>query len=98
MSKTATDGPDRALRKAGVCYEIRMEGHLDECWAERFGDVSLTHVENGETLVVGLFRDQAALFGVLLQIHGLGVSLISVHRRTVLPEVADSPSKNAGDE
>lgn len=88
MSQTATDGQDRALQTAGEYYEIRLKGHLDEAWAERFGGISLSHQDNGETVLGGLFPDQAALFGVLLQIHGLGVGLISVNRRTALPELA----------
>ncbi len=70
---------------AGEYYEIRLKGYLDASWAERFGDVSLSHVDNGETILLGLFPDQSALFGVLLQIHGLGLPLISVHRRTARP-------------
>ena len=82
MSRTATDGRDQARLTAGEYYEIRLKGHLDECWAERFGDVRLSHVEGGETVLLGLFPDQAALFGVLLLIHSLGVTLISVNHRT----------------
>lgn len=82
MSRTATDGRDQAGMTAGEYYEVRLKGHLDECWAERFGDVRLSNVEGGETVLVGLFPDQAALFGVLLQIHSLGVTLISVNHRT----------------
>ncbi len=86
MGHTTTNGQGRArVAATGEYYEIRLKGHLDEGWAERFGDIALSHAENGETVLAGLFQDQAALFGVLLQIHGLGLQLISVHRRTASP-------------
>ncbi len=89
MSQPATNGPDPALQGAGEYYEIRLKSHLDGCWAERFGDVTLCHTENGETVLAAFFPDQAALFGVLLQIHGLGLELLSVHRGSALPSVPE---------
>ena len=42
-------------------YEIRILGHLDGRWAERFGGLTITLEEDGVTLLTGPVIDQAAL-------------------------------------
>ena len=61
-------------------YEIRVEGHLTERWSEWFGGLVIHNDPNGESLLRGLFSDQAALFGVLIKIHDLNLTLISVQQ------------------
>ena len=46
-------------------YEIRIKGHLDGRWAGRFGDVTVTLEDNGNTLLTCPVIDQAALHGLL---------------------------------
>ncbi|MBZ0301269.1 MAG: hypothetical protein K8J31_16100, partial [Anaerolineae bacterium] len=60
-------------------YEIRIKGHLDESWADWFDSMSLSHQDNGETLLSGALPDQAALHGVLNRLRDLGIELISVN-------------------
>ncbi len=59
-------------------YRIRIQGHLDPCWQDRFGGVHIEHMEAGTTLLSGFLPDQAALHGVLLQIIRLGLVLLSL--------------------
>ena len=40
-------------------YEIRLKGHLDTRWAERFEGLSLTHASDGTTILAGPVVDQA---------------------------------------
>jgi hypothetical protein len=42
--------------------------------------MNLTYQKSGETVLTGRLPDQAALYGVLMKIRDLGVSLISVKR------------------
>ena len=60
-------------------YEIRIKGHLDSSWADWFGSLSISHADNGETLLAGPLPDQAALHGVLSRLRDLGIQLISVN-------------------
>ena len=59
-------------------YEIRLKGHLDARWAERFEGLSFRHARDGTTLLAGPVVDQAALYGVLRTVRDLGLPLLSV--------------------
>ena len=70
-------------------YEIRIKGHLDDRWADRFDGLTLTREENGDSLLTGAVVDQAALHGLLRRVRDLGMPLLSVAH---LPsEPADAP-------
>ena len=59
-------------------YEIRLKGHLDERWAERFEGLTLSHDGDGTTILCGPVVDQAALYGLLRTIRDLGLPLLAV--------------------
>ena len=59
-------------------YEIKIRGHLDQSWSERFASLKLTHLEGNGTSLSGLLPDQAALYSLLGQICDLNLKLISV--------------------
>ncbi|HEX3050879.1 MAG TPA: hypothetical protein VHP83_09515 [Aggregatilineaceae bacterium] len=61
-------------------YEIRIDGHLDDRWADWFEGLTIIRDDNGETLLTGTVVDQAALHGWLRKIRDLGMPLISVTR------------------
>lgn len=61
-------------------YKIRIKGHLDQRWADWFGDLTLTQQPDGTTVLAGPVVDQAALYGVLTKIHNLGMPLLEVYR------------------
>jgi hypothetical protein len=61
-------------------YEIKVEGLIDDLWAEWFNGMAITYVNNVETILAGELRDQSALHGVLERIRDLGLNLISVRR------------------
>jgi hypothetical protein len=59
-------------------YEIRIKGHLDDKWAAEFEGLTITLVEDGDTLLTGPVIDQAALHGLLKKVRDLGLPLVSV--------------------
>lgn len=66
-------------------YEIRIEGHLTDCWSDWFDGLAIRNGPGGATTLSGSFIDQAALFGVLTKIHALNLTLISVNRPPLPP-------------
>ena len=60
-------------------YQIRVKGHLDEALASSFEGLTITNQEDGDALLTGHIRDQAALQGVINRISNLGLTLISVN-------------------
>jgi hypothetical protein len=67
-------------------YEIRIRGRLDEEWIEWFEDLTLSHTSEGQTILTGPLRDQAALHGTLNKIRNLNLELVSVTQIKVLSE------------
>lgn len=61
-------------------YEIMIEGHLSDPWSDWFGGLTIENEPNGTTKLTGLILDQAALLGVLNNMHNLNLILISVLR------------------
>ena len=60
-------------------YQIKVKGHLDRQWSEWFDGLTITHEGNGETSLSGPVVDQAALYGLLLKIRNLNLTLLSVN-------------------
>ena len=58
--------------------EIRLKEHLDEGWAEWLEGFTITHTEQGESILRGSVPDQAALYGLMAKLRDLGVKLLSV--------------------
>jgi hypothetical protein len=61
-----------------VVYQIRIKGQLDSQWTDWFEDLTITLVDNGDTLLTGPVIDQAALHGLLKKVRDLGMPLLSV--------------------
>jgi hypothetical protein len=63
-------------------YQIRVKGHLGEQWTGWFEGLTITLTDEGDTLLSGPVVDQAALYGLLKKVRDLGVTLVSVNRKT----------------
>jgi hypothetical protein len=61
---------------------IRVRGHLAADWSDSLADLSIAHTKDGETILSGSVRDQAALRGVLDRLADLGVDLISLSTKS----------------
>lgn len=66
--------------EANSIYEIRLQGHLNQQWAEWLDPLVIAHAPHGETLLTGPIRDQAELYGLLLKLRDLNLTLIAVNR------------------
>ena len=69
----------------GGSYVVRIKGRLSDSLLAEFGGLTATS-KPGETVLHGLVRDQAELYGLLDRIQSLGLELIEVRRLTEAPE------------
>lgn len=72
-----------------MIYQIRIKGHLDRKWADWFSGLSITSLDDGETLLTGPVLDQAVLHSLLRKVRDVGLPLVAVIR--IEPEQADGP-------
>ena len=68
-------------------YQIVVKGHLESEWSEWFDGLTITMMDNGETILSGPLIDQTALHGVLIKIRDLGLPLLSLTR--IDPDISD---------
>ena len=61
-------------------YEIRVQGELSADWSEWLSGMDVQPNEQGETIIAGVVRDQAALHGILSRVRDLNLTLVSVRR------------------
>jgi hypothetical protein len=72
-------GRDPGRRSLEQRYEICVGGRLGDTIRSAFPGLR-TRAKGGDTVLSGVFTDQAALYGVLAQIEALGLELIEVRR------------------
>jgi hypothetical protein len=60
-------------------YQVRVRGRLGETICSAFPDLQ-ARTRGDNTVLTGVFADQAALYGVLAEIEALGLELIEVRR------------------
>jgi hypothetical protein len=75
----SNEGDVRLDADRPVVYQIRVKGHLDSQWADWFGGLAITLEEDGNTVLCGAVADQAALYGLIKKVRGLGLVLISIN-------------------
>jgi len=68
------------MQDTPVRYEIRIQGHLAPHRLRHFETVAVHQEAGGETVIVGRFRDQSALYGLLSWLQRLGATLVLVKR------------------
>lgn len=66
-------------------YEIRIHGYLNPRWSDWLGCKDLIQTKTGDTILICLIPDQAALHGLLAKIRDMNLKLISVTRLITSP-------------
>jgi len=70
---------DHAGRRDEKRYEICVGGHLGEMIRGAFPELG-AQARGGDTILSGVFADQAALYGVIYQLECLGLELVEIRR------------------
>ena len=61
-----------------LLVKIRVKGSINKDWSEWFDGLQIAHAEDDETILSGLVKDQAALYGLLTKLWNLKLSLVAV--------------------
>jgi hypothetical protein len=77
-----------------LIYQIRIKGRLGREWSDWFGGLTITALDNGETLLTGAVVDQAALHGLLKHMRDIGLPLLSINR--VPPNQGEAKARQTG--
>ncbi len=75
MMTAKTDDPKR-----GANYEFRIKGLLRPDWSDWLEGLTVTPLDDGDTLLSGPLPDQAALHGVLARIRDLNLVVVSLRQ------------------
>jgi hypothetical protein len=70
--------PKHKSRHSIQGYQILISGYLDDSTFEWFEGLKISLQPGGNTLFSGSILDQAALMRILLNIHELGLTILSV--------------------
>jgi hypothetical protein len=70
-------------------YHIRVKGHLDFSWQPWFAGLQITREAAGTTVLSGSLPDQAALYGMLLKINRLGLTLLALESSDTQHDASD---------
>ncbi len=62
--------------------EIYVRGSLSAEWPDWFGNLKITNLSNGDSMLAGELVDQAALFGVLNHLHSMNLPLLTLTTST----------------
>jgi len=65
-----------------TAYVIRVDGLLDDHWAERLGGHPLTRHRDGTTTIAAEVVDQAQLHATLVAIRDIGAELLELRVAT----------------
>lgn len=72
---------------------IRIQGYLDPSWQDWFEGLAIEQEEGGTSQLSGSLRDQAALYGLLAKLRGLGLTLLALSTSEAAPpEESRNPS------
>jgi len=78
LSSSSPKGAIKSMK-----YHICVKGHLSPSWQAWFEGLEIMQEEDGTSLLSGFLRDQAALYGILLRIRTLGLTLLSLSSEEV---------------
>jgi hypothetical protein len=79
-SKSCENGMVLPDNVHGGFFEIHIKGHLDKSWSDWLEGMEGKLLDNGDTVLSGYVRDQAALMGILTRLYNLNLALLSMNK------------------
>ena len=77
--------------------EIVVKKRIDFNWSEWFEGMTIEHTDQDETILSGTVVDQAALYGLLVKLRNLGLSLVSINSVEALDDSKAASTEHTDD-
>ena len=77
-NKSENEKENQGSSTGGGFFEFNVKGHLDDSWSDWLEGLEVKLLDNGEMILFGHIRDQAALMGTLNKLYRLNLALLSV--------------------
>jgi hypothetical protein len=61
-------------------YQIRIKGHFDRFWEDWFDGLTTVCEPDGNTLLIGYLPDQPALYGLIIKLQEMGITLLAINQ------------------
>jgi hypothetical protein len=61
-------------------YLVQIEGYLPDGWCQLMERMEIIRQVGGMTTLAGPIRDQAELYGLVVKLQNLGLTLISINQ------------------
>lgn len=61
-------------------YRVQVKGYLPDGWCQLIERMEIIRDVNGITTLSGSIRDQAELYGLVVKLQNLGLTLISINQ------------------
>lgn len=81
------------MTTGALIYDFHVQGHLDDHWARRLGDLTVSRNHDGTSTLTGPVTDQAHLHGLLAGIRDIGAQLVSLHPHETVPGPDESDDR-----
>jgi hypothetical protein len=65
-------------------YSVQVKGHLPDGWRQIVERMEIIRDGNGITTLSGPIRDQAELYGLVVKLQNLGLTLISINQTAAI--------------
>ena len=63
-------------------YHVQVKGYLPDGWRQLMERMEIIREAGGITTLAGPIRDQAELYGLVVKLQNLGLTLISINQTT----------------
>ncbi len=75
--------------------KIKVQGHLDKKWTNRFEGMSIIYEEDN-TVLTGKIKDDSNMYGILNMLRDLNLKLLSVNKVDNIKEINNLKKVNHG--
>jgi len=67
-------------------FRVQSEAHLDGWLRDYFGELKISHEEDGTSILTGKLLDMSAVYGLIIKLRDAGIFIISLQVKRLYRE------------